>query len=896
MSHPTNDLEVIFDSVPAMIFFKDQENRFLRVNRAFVSAMNMSKDMLEGRSCFDIFPREQAEKFWEDDKKVLSSGQGQRNIIEPMDTPHMGTRWVQTDKIPCRDQDGQVQGIIGFSVDITERYLMEQEIRASKTLLDHIINLLPARIFWKDHQSVYLGCNKIFAEDAGLSSPEEIIGKNDFVLGWKDQAELYRADDRLVMDQGSPKLNYIEPQTTPEGQRIWLSTSKVPLTNPQGESLGVLGTYIDITEQKEAESRLKASEDKITRLIENLKGEYFLYRHNRNGIFTDVSDSITGILGYSQEEFLKHYAEYLTENPINKQVEEYTNLSLQGQQQPSYLVEIYHKDGTVKCLEVSEYPIFDEAGQVTAIEGLARDITEAKENEEKLKAAKAYSEMIFQVTPSAIFTVDTQMRILSWNKKAEEITGFRAEEMLGHSCRMFADAPCKDHCSLFDAAVPKPVAKRECVIIRKDGQRRIISKNADLLKNVNGDIIGGIESFEDITERVENQERIAKELHKNSAIASVVGQIVYEHYLPSDLIVWSGSFDTILGYTAEELGQDSHGWLDKVHPEDLKRVKEELSSAIQEDRQFDMEYRFRHKDGQYLWFHDRGVVKNMDDGTSSNIGVMEDITERKRRYRELQEHAIELNASMDCLEIERNKLVEIKEELQRSNKELEQFAYVASHDLQEPLRMIASYTQLLERRYHDLLDERGKKYIHFAVDGASRMQQLISDLLTFSRVGLAAKEFELIDSSEVYEQAISNLAVAIQESGASVNCDGLPKVCVDESQLVQLFQNLISNAIKFRGSDPPKVKIQAVEQEQEWLFSVADNGIGLDEQYQERIFLIFQRLHSRTDYQGTGIGLAVCKKIVERHGGRIWAESKDSAGSVFFFTIPKCRCQQRSDP
>jgi signal transduction histidine kinase len=225
------------------------------------------------------------------------------------------------------------------------------------------------------------------------------------------------------------------------------------------------------------------------------------------------------------------------------------------------------------------------------------------------------------------------------------------------------------------------------------------------------------------------------------------------------------------------------------------------------------------------------------------------------------------------------------EELARYNRDLEQFAYVASHDLQEPLRMVAAYTQLLAERYAGKLDENADKYIRYALEGALRMQTLVTDLLTFSRVGRNRKSTPLA-SDAVVREALENLQAALQESGAVVHYEALPTVSGDRTQLVQLFQNLIGNAIKFRGEKTPAITVSANRGAAEWEFSVSDNGIGIAPEHVEAIFVIFQRLHTRAEYPGNGVGLAICKKIVEQHGGRIWVESKAGEGTIFKFTLP----------
>jgi light-regulated signal transduction histidine kinase (bacteriophytochrome) len=257
-------------------------------------------------------------------------------------------------------------------------------------------------------------------------------------------------------------------------------------------------------------------------------------------------------------------------------------------------------------------------------------------------------------------------------------------------------------------------------------------------------------------------------------------------------------------------------------------------------------------------------LRDEDSKIIATLSSGEDITERKKTD---------------------DKLRRLTSELKRSNADLQQFAYTASHDLQEPLRVVAGFVRLLEKRYKDKLDEKAHEFIDYAVDGVTRMQMLIKDLLAYSQVSTKGHIFKTTNCSVALEEAIWNLHTAIEVSSTEITYDLLPTVIGDYSQLIRLFQNLIGNAIKFRGSEPLKIHISAEQKENEWVFSVKDNGIGIDPKFFDRIFVIFQRLHTRDEYDGTGIGLSICKKIVERHGGKIWVESEHGKGSTFYFSL-----------
>lgn len=323
------------------------------------------------------------------------------------------------------------------------------------------------------------------------------------------------------------------------------------------------------------------------------------------------------------------------------------------------------------------------------------------------------------------------------------------------------------------------------------------------------------------------------------------------------------SVDTVIGYTPQEMeGMDLH----TLHAAQDGELANSVWETVSGGGQWQGEIWLKRKQGEAFpaWMS-AAAVKDKKGTMTNIIAEFSDITAFKQTQ---------------------DALARRTEELASSNHELEQFAYVASHDLQEPLRMVASYTQLLARRYKDKLDDDANEFIHFAVDGATRMQALINDLMSLSRIGTRGKPLAQCESELALSRALANLRLAIAESGVVVTHDVMPNVVADVSQLTQLFQNLIGNALKFRGETPPTVHIGAKRKRREWEFSVRDNGIGIAPEHFERIFVIFQRLHGKQEYPGTGIGLAVCKKIAERHGGHIWVESKPGEGTIFYFTFP----------
>lgn len=502
---------------------------------------------------------------------------------------------------------------------------------------------------------------------------------------------------------------------------------------------------------------------------------------------------------------------------------------------------------------------------------LGRLIARYFAQEAELRKEKERAQRYLNVAQVIIVVLDRTGKVTLINQYGCVVLGYEEKEILGKNWfENFLPASVRSEAySVFERLLQGEIesgSEHDNSVLTRSGEERLIHWHNVVLKNESGAIVGTLSSGEDITER----RKAEMELQEREALLGVVTSTARDGIVMIDdegrVVFWNEAAEKLLGYKAKEiLGKVLH---EIIAPErylliyrrkfpNFARTGE--GAAIGKT----LELKAVHRNG-YEVSVELSLAALQYKGRWHGVGVVRDITERKRAEKALQEKA---------------------EELRRSNQELERFAYVASHDLQEPLRMVRSYVGLLARRYQGKLDGDADEFINFAVDGARRMEGLINDLLTYSRVGTRGKEPVPTDSNKVFQRVLLNLKVAIEEKMAEVRCGPLPVVRADERQLEQLLQNLVGNALKFT-QDNPRVEVWAERIDGMWRFAVKDNGIGIDPKYSEKVFEIFQRLHTREEYPGSGIGLAVCKKIVERHGGKIWFESEVGRGTTFFFTLP----------
>lgn len=492
---------------------------------------------------------------------------------------------------------------------------------------------------------------------------------------------------------------------------------------------------------------------------------------------------------------------------------------------------------------------------------LKEALAERQRIELALRESEAKYRTVVHTAKEGIWILDDKNRTTFVNDKIAEMLGYTPGEIIDKSLFHFmskeSQRVAKVHLNRrLDGIIEQHYLKFH----RKDGEEIWTIFSSRPLYEKNGKYLGAMAMITDITERKLAEAQIRKLSSAVEQSTSII--IITDTNANIDYV--NPRFTEITGYSREEiLGKNPRILKSTQTSPD---VYNELWKAISSGGEWHGELHNKRKNGESYWAKvSISPIKNSDGIITHYLGVQEDITEHKRARSALQKYATEL---------------------ERSNQELQQFAYVASHDLQEPLRMITSYLSLLESRYKGKLDEDADEFIHYAVDGAIRMKQLIKDLLEYSRVGTHGHPFKKTDSQKVLDKTLQNLEVAILENNVSITHGRLPRVVGDEMQISQLFQNLISNAIKFRSNQLPQIHVGARRKNGQWVFSVKDNGIGIEKEYANRIFVIFQRLHSATKYPGTGIGLALCKKIVERHGGRIWFDSVLGEGSVFHFTLP----------
>jgi two-component system, chemotaxis family, CheB/CheR fusion protein len=595
---------------------------------------------------------------------------------------------------------------------------------------------------------------------------------------------------------------------------------------------------------------------------------------DERGRFRKVSAASKALWGYDQDELKgKYFIQYVHKEDLL--LTRKTTLQIRaGLEVKNFQNRFVTKDGNIIPLIWSSK--WDETDK--RFYCIARDARESKASKAALKASEEKYKLLFYNNPLPmwIYDVDT-LKFIEVNEAAVAHYGFSREEFLEMTLR--------------DIRPPEEVEKLNVMPAEKDsyapgnkGYWIHQKKNKDIIYV---EITAHLINFQgqktklvlanDRTAQMKAQKELLTSNERYSFLSKATFDAIWDWDIKSNLLQWNEGIKALFHYEPTKETERVEWRINNVHPEDKDRVILKLEEHIRkEELNWQDEYRFRAADGSYKYVLDRAfTVYDEKKQPVRMIGAMQDLTERKNNELILQQ----LNDSLE----------KRASELAESNAELERFAYVASHDLQEPLRMVTSFLQLIEKRYKEKLDKKAHEYIHFAVDGAERMKRLILDLLEYSRVNSSQHEVEAVDLNAIMKEVSLTYNSILKETGGKIKIhkEQLPVVNGSKTQILQLFQNIVGNAIKYRSDQAPRINITYNNDDPFYQFAISDNGIGIDPRFFHKIFIIFQRLHNREQYSGTGIGLAICKKIVDKHGGKIWLESEPGKGSTFYFTLPK---------
>ncbi|WP_181243676.1 PAS domain S-box protein [Chamaesiphon polymorphus] len=659
----------------------------------------------------------------------------------------------------------------------------------------------------------------------------------------------------------------------------------------------------DITKRKRAEEDLQRFNAALSHAMEGIA---FL---NPQGYYVWANQAYATTIGYSPEAIVGMDWQR-TVHPDDLQIVELAYGQMLDRGKVEVAARGLRKDGSVFYKQLVMVTAYDSQQQLTGHYCFMKDITAAKQAEADLIRSEQKFRAIFDSLLQFIAVLTPDGIVMEANRTALEGIAIERADVIG---KPFWETPWWTHSPQLQERLKQAIvraANGELVQFESehfwaDGTPAIVDFSLKPVFDAAGQVVMLIPEGRDITDR-KHKEDIMRNIALG--VSAKTGDAFFEalvEYITKALRVeyaFIGEFvqpeqnrvRTIAGYGNDRVMENCEYELSATPCEHLV----DLEFYVCPDRvqqQFPDDVLLKELDAQSYM----GIL--LRDSAGQALGLMSVLSCQPFSETQLMTEILNIFAARAAAELERQQsqmiLYNQKQDLARSNDDLQQFAYVASHDLQEPLRMIASYLELLERRYKGQLDAKADTFIAYAVDGATRMQTLINDLLNYSRVGRQVRDFEAVDCDRILAQVSNDLQVTIAQNRAVVTYAELPQVYGDPSQLTQLFQNLVSNAIKFRTQEPPLIQIGAEYIDGKWLFSVRDNGIGMDDRYLERIFIIFQRLHGKTEYPGTGIGLAVCKKIVERHGGKLWVEAPSACGSTFYFTLfPSCRLPMLSSP
>ncbi|WP_207591740.1 PAS domain S-box protein [Halomontanus rarus] len=834
------ELSEILDRVSDAFYALDDEWRFTHLNESAADVLQFSEEELLGREIWDVFPEMKSGVYWE---RFRSAMETQEPVsFEVYDDP--ADSWLEFNVYPSES------GLSIYFHDVTERIERERDLRRTERRFEAIFEDPNILVGLLEPDGTVLDINGTAMEyvDADL---EAVTGEPFWETPWWGEGD---ADVESWVERAATGeyVDFEADLTRPDGTRYTISGHFRPVTDDDGEVVSIIVSDRDVTERREYERALEERERQLSTLVDNVPGMVYRCRNERGWPMEFVSDACREITGYEPEALetgAVSYGEDIMVEADREEVWEEIRRMIDEQDLFSVTYRIETADGDRRWVRSYGRGIFDDEGTLVSLEGIVADITDRKRLETELEASERRYRTFAEYFPNgAVALFDDEMVYTLAAGQGFDDVPVDPEELEGRSLRAVWDEAVADR---LEPTYRAALAGEERSVEISYADREWVS-HAVPVTDDRGTVFAGMTMVQDITDRKERE----RELAKYETIVETIDDGIYVKDDDGRFTMVNDAYAELTGYDREELVGE-HASL--VVDEDTIQQSSAMEAALTDGDGPDstLEAMIQTADGDLVPTEGTIATIPADDGEDNHVGVVRDITERKERQRKLEE----------------------------SNKRLEQFAYAASHDLQEPLRMVSSYLQLIERRYEDELDEDGREFLGYAVDGADRMREMIDGLLEYSRVDARGDPFEPVDLAGVIADVREDLQVKIREHDAEVTAASLPRVEGDSEQLRQVFQNLIDNALEYSGDEPPRVHIDADRDGDWWELSVRDEGIGIDPDDRERVFEVFQRLHTPDEHDGTGIGLALCKRIVERHEGDIWVDSEPGEGATFYVRL-----------
>ncbi len=741
------------------------------------------------------------------------------------------------------------------------------EASKQKSLVSQVLDALPINIFLKDQDGRFVLINEQCARIFGISK-RDVIGKSDFDLFPPDIARGLRAYDEDVRNASGLVMR--EERLVGTDGEIFTLAGKTMITPAGTDTPLLLGFSLDITERKNMEKSLRESEERLRGILDNTTAVIFI--KDREGRYILVNRQYEKLLHVSNAEMAGKTDYDLFPRPLADRLRENDQAVLQSNQPIEY-EEHVPINGEERTYIAVKFPLFGASGKPYAVCGISTDITERLRLEREAAEARGnrLSRSLTDAVGEGLIGVDRSHRATFVNPKAEELLGWSEAEALGKNMSEVTCCYVTEGTAADDEGCPmnRVIVNGETFqtddwrFLRTDGEELPVSLViAPIFED--GEITGAVLSFQDITRRKATEAALARAERQQKAFLDNLPDMAWFKDKDSRYILMNEAVSKACGVAAEGVAgkTDLDFW-----PAEIARLYRADDLAIMASgKQKRIEEPFEGKDGVRGWIETiKSPIFDETGQAVGTVGTARDITQRKRAEEELKRHVAELA---------------------RINAELDEFTYVASHDLQEPLRKMIAFSDWLRRDLGVDLPPRAAKDVEFITDAASRMQSLVQDLLMLSRTSKTSMVREWVELDDAADRALDALALRIEETGAEIVRDPLPQAWGDPTLLAQLYQNLIGNALKFVGAAPPHIHLTAERSGEEWVFGVKDNGIGIKPEYAQQIFQPFKRLHGRGEYEGSGIGLAVCRKVMERHHGRIWVESEEGWGAHFKFALP----------